>query len=87
MKAKVLKPFTMGSTTYGEGRELDLPEDRVRRLSGEGLVSIVEDVAPTLLPPPIEPPRQESPKHPESTKTPEPHPVPKRGGKSRRKKS
>jgi hypothetical protein len=83
MKAKALKSFTMGSTTYTEGRELDLPEDRVLRLVGEGLVSIVEEKEPTPTPPPPE----ESPKQPVPPKAPEQTPAPKKGGKFRRRKS
>lgn len=48
MKARVLKQFIMGNATYRADQEIDLPEDRVLRLMGEGLV---EDIRVDVVPP------------------------------------
>ncbi len=49
MKAKVLKPFTMG-VNYVVGQVVDLEDWRVKRLVGEGLVEAIEDSLPVSAP-------------------------------------
>ncbi len=42
MKAKAIRPFTMGNSSYQKDQVIDLPEERVHRLIGEGLVVALE---------------------------------------------
>lgn len=48
MKAKILKPFAMGSSVYSEGQFVDFEPWRVERLEGEGLAVAVEEQKETL---------------------------------------
>ncbi len=43
MNARVLKHFTMGSRSFQKDQHVDLPEDRIIRLVGEGLVETIID--------------------------------------------
>lgn len=46
MQAVVIRPFTMGDAKYAEGQEIDMPDWRITRLVGEGLVREVAGQEP-----------------------------------------